>query len=203
MVHSLAVKVQASSIPKVSPHAFALLAFEPITSTNQNSSATIALKAIAEMQVSADSKETCNAFRKLAHEHQCLNRTQPIFQLIDVSVTNFQLILIVESFQLKQELVDFSLLNAFSIAKFDSSFKDFQCQSSISINAKANSAKLIDMPMSLQNAMIHLNSGSSQFIVKYIFSLGSEGAHSACRFIVELDATIRSCIISLTTLIFC
>jgi hypothetical protein len=56
MVYSLAVKVQASSTPKVSPHAFALLAFEPVPSTNQNSSATIALKAIEEMQVSADSK---------------------------------------------------------------------------------------------------------------------------------------------------
>jgi hypothetical protein len=50
MDHSLAVKVQASSTPTVSCHAFALLAFEPVTSTNQNSSATIALKAIVEMQ---------------------------------------------------------------------------------------------------------------------------------------------------------
>ena len=103
MVHSLAVKVQASSTPKVSRHAFALLAFEPVTSTNQNSSATIALKAIAEMQVLADSEETCNAFRTLAHKHQRLNRTQPIFQSIGVSITNFQLILIVDPFQLKQE----------------------------------------------------------------------------------------------------
>ncbi len=106
MVQSLVVKVQVSSTPTVSRHAFALLAFEPITSTNQNSSAIIASKAIAEMQVSANPKETCNAFGTFAHEHQCLNRTQPIFWLIDVSVTNFQLILIVDSFQLKQ---DFSL----------------------------------------------------------------------------------------------
>jgi hypothetical protein len=84
MVHSLAVKVQASSTPKVSHHAFALLAFEPVTSTNQNRSATIALKAIVEMQVLADSKETFNAFGTLAHEHQHLNRTQPIFQSSDV-----------------------------------------------------------------------------------------------------------------------
>ncbi len=62
VVHSLAVKVQASSTLKVSCHAFALLAFEPVNSTNQNNSATIALKAIAEMQVSADSKEISNAF---------------------------------------------------------------------------------------------------------------------------------------------
>jgi hypothetical protein len=34
MVHSLAVKVQASSTPKVSRNGIALLAFEPITSTN-------------------------------------------------------------------------------------------------------------------------------------------------------------------------
>jgi hypothetical protein len=49
MVHSLVVKVQESSTPKVSCHAFALLAFEPITSTNQNSSAMIASKTIAEI----------------------------------------------------------------------------------------------------------------------------------------------------------
>jgi hypothetical protein len=35
MVHSLAVKVQASSTPKNSCYTFALLAFEPVTSTNQ------------------------------------------------------------------------------------------------------------------------------------------------------------------------
>ncbi len=75
--------------------------------------ATIALKAIVEMQVSADSNKTCNAFGTLAHEHQCLNITQPIFQSIDVSVTNIQLILIVDSFQSKQELVEFSSLKPF------------------------------------------------------------------------------------------
>jgi hypothetical protein len=53
------------------------------------------LKAIAEMQASADSNKTCNRF----------NITQPIFQSIDAFVTNFQLILIVDSFQLKQEFV--------------------------------------------------------------------------------------------------
>jgi hypothetical protein len=39
--------------------------------------------------------------------------------------------------------------------------------------------------------MIHLNNGSFQFVVKYIFSSDSEGAHTACRFIVELDATAK------------
>jgi hypothetical protein len=39
--------------------------------------------------------------------------------------------------------------------------------------------------------MIHLNNGSSQFVVKYIFLSGSEGAHTACRFIVELDAAAK------------
>jgi hypothetical protein len=39
--------------------------------------------------------------------------------------------------------------------------------------------------------MIHLNNSSSQFVVKYIFSSGSEGAHTACRFIVELDAAAK------------
>jgi hypothetical protein len=70
---------------------------------------------------------------------------------------------------LQQDLVNRSLPNAFSIAKLNS----------ISIKAKANSAKLIDTPTSQQSAMIHLNSSSSQFVVKYIFSLGSEGAHTA------------------------
>ena len=125
-VQSLAVKVQASSTPKVSRHAVALSAFEPVTSTNQNSFATIALKAIAEMQASADSNKTCNAFGTLAHEHQRLNITQPIFQSIDVSVTNFQLILIVVVSQLKQELVNFSSLNAFSIANLDSVSEEVQ-----------------------------------------------------------------------------
>jgi hypothetical protein len=136
----------------------------------------IALKVIAETQVSADSKETSNAFGTLAHEHQYLDRTQPIFQSIDASLTNFQSILIVDSFQLKQKLVNFSLSNDFYIAKLDSSFGDFQCQSSISVNAKANSAKLIDMPTPQQSTMIYLNNNSSQFFVKYIFLLGSEGA---------------------------
>ena len=75
--------------------------------------ATIALKAIVEMQVSADSNKTCNAFGTLAHEHQRLNITQPIFQSVDVSITNIQLILIVDLFQSKQELVEFSSLKPF------------------------------------------------------------------------------------------
>jgi hypothetical protein len=247
LVHSLAVKVQASSPPKVSHHTFALLAFEPVTSTHQNSFATIALKAIAEMQASADSNKTCNAFGTLVHAHQCLNTTQPIFQLIDVSVTNFQLILIDDLFQLQQELVDFSSSNAFSIANFglvsegaqrrfvsstiysksfelidvsvpnknkmcgasqltanehkclnksntsvfqlkqelvdfspsnsfsiatklDSSLNYFQCQSFISVNAKANSAKLNEMPTSQRSTLLYFNGGSSRLIVKYIYS---------------------------------
>jgi hypothetical protein len=102
-----------------------------------------------------------------------------------VSVTNFQLILIVDLFQLKQELVYFLSSTAFSIANLDSSFEEIQCQSSISINAKANSAKLIHTPTSQQSAMINLNNGSSQFIVKYIILLGSEGAHTACSLLLN------------------
>ncbi len=83
---------------------------------------------------------------------------------------------------MQQDLVDLSLSNTFSIAKLNS----------FSIKSKANSAKLIDMPMSHQSVMIHLNNGSSQFVVKYIFLLGSEGAHTACRFIVKLDAAAKS-----------
>jgi hypothetical protein len=78
--------------------------------------------------------EMCGASQLAANEHKCLNKS-------NMSV-----------FQLKQELVDFSSLNAFSIAaKLDLSLKDFQCQSSISINAKANSAKLNETPMSQQS----------------------------------------------------
>jgi hypothetical protein len=157
LVHSLAVKVQASSPPKVSRHAFALLAFEPVTSTNQNSFATIALKAIAEMQASADSNKTCNAFGTLAHEHQRLNITQPIFQSINVSVTNFQLILIVDLFQLKQELVDFSSLNAFSIANLDSVSEGVQrvslIQRFVSSTIYSKSFKLIDVSVPNKNEM--------------------------------------------------
>jgi hypothetical protein len=47
------------------------------------------------------------------------------------------------------------------------------------------------MPTSQQSVTIHLNNGSSQFVVKYIFSLGPEGAHTACRFIVKLDAAAK------------
>jgi hypothetical protein len=78
---------------------------------------------------------------------------------------------------LQQDLVNFSLLNAFSIAgKLDSSLEDYQCQSSISVNVKANSTMLIHTPTSQQRAMIHFDDGSSQFIVKYIYLLDSEGA---------------------------
>jgi hypothetical protein len=53
-VQSLAVKVQESSTPKVSCHAFALFAFEPVTSTKQISLPNTELNATAEMQPSAD-----------------------------------------------------------------------------------------------------------------------------------------------------
>jgi hypothetical protein len=87
--------------------------------------------------------------------------------------------------QLQQDLVNLSSTNTFSIAKLDS----------ISIKAKANSAKLIDTPTSHQSNMIHFNNGSSQFVVTYIFLLGSEGAHTACRFIVKLDATAKGVLV--------
>ena len=71
--------------------------------------------------------------------------------------------------QLHQDLLDLSLSNTFSISMLDS----------ISIKAKSNSAMLIDLPMSQQKAMIHFYNGSSQFIVRYIYSSDSEGAHTA------------------------
>jgi hypothetical protein len=68
------VKVQVSSTPTVSRHAFALFAFEPVTSTTQISSPNTALNATAEMQPSADISENLG--------------TQLIFQLIDAYISN-------------------------------------------------------------------------------------------------------------------
>jgi hypothetical protein len=73
-VQSLAVKVQVSSTPTVSCHAFTLLAFEPVSSTKQISFPNTALNAIAEMHPSADISQNLG--------------TQLIFQLIDASFSN-------------------------------------------------------------------------------------------------------------------
>jgi hypothetical protein len=186
-VQSLVVKVQVSSTPKVSRHVFTLLPFEPVTSTTQISLAKTALKATAEMQPSADSNNINNASSfnnkpsstfqlvvafvdwiskavsnkpfKTLRLKRIKSKMQPTFKLIFGFKQQYQS-------QLQQDLVNFSLSNAFSIAKLDS----------ISIKAKANSAKLIDTRMSHQSVMIHFNNSSSQFIVKYIFLSGSEGA---------------------------
>jgi hypothetical protein len=73
-VQSLAVKVQVSSTPTVSHHAFPLFASEPVTSTKQISLPKTALNATAEMQPSADISQNLG--------------TQLIFQLIDASISN-------------------------------------------------------------------------------------------------------------------
>jgi hypothetical protein len=94
----------------------------------------------------------------------CLNK---------LNVFPFKLLIVgfIQQYQsrLQQDLVDLSLLNAFLIAKLDS----------INIKAKANSAMLIDIPTSQQSAMIHFNNGSSQFNIKYIYLLDSEGVRAA------------------------
>jgi hypothetical protein len=64
--------------------------------------------------------EPVNLMRGLCHGKKteqagCIASAQPIFQSIDKPATNFQLILIVDSFQSKQELVDFLSSNAFSV----------------------------------------------------------------------------------------
>jgi hypothetical protein len=51
---SVNVQVQVPSTPTISRHAFALFAFEPVTSTKQISLPKSALNATAEMQLSAD-----------------------------------------------------------------------------------------------------------------------------------------------------
>jgi len=76
-VQSLAVKVQVSSTPTVSRHAFTLFAFEPVTSTNQISSAKTASKASAEMQLSADSNKNTSSFD---------DKPSSTFQLVVASV---------------------------------------------------------------------------------------------------------------------
>jgi hypothetical protein len=73
-IQSLAVKVQVSSTPKVSHHAFTLFAFEPITSTKEICSPKKALNSTAEMQPSAEISQHL--------------RTQLILQLIDASIPN-------------------------------------------------------------------------------------------------------------------
>jgi hypothetical protein len=80
-VQSLAAKVQVSSTLTVSHHAFALLAFEPVTSKKQISSAKTALKVTAEMQLSADSNKINNA-------SSFNNKSSSAFKLVVASITN-------------------------------------------------------------------------------------------------------------------
>ena len=101
---------------------------------------------------------------------------------------------------MQQDLVDPSLLNAFSIVKHDS----------ISIKAKSNSAILIDLPTSQRKAMIHFYDSSSQNEsscasqlaaraksqsevqrhVKFIVELVSEGARNAPTIFQTFSSTV-------------
>jgi hypothetical protein len=65
------------NLPKVSRHAFTYFAFEPVTSTNQISSAKTASKASAEMQPLADSNKNASSFD---------NKPSSTFQLVVASV---------------------------------------------------------------------------------------------------------------------
>jgi hypothetical protein len=98
------VKVPVSSTKKVSCHAFASLASEPVTSKNSSvktalkaivevqasadsntysSLARAALKAIARMQASADSNMKCNALLMAANENEHMQiENASIFRLI-------------------------------------------------------------------------------------------------------------------------
>jgi hypothetical protein len=73
-VQSLAVKVQVSSTPTVSCHAFTLFAFEPVTSTNQINSAKTASKASAKMQVPANSNKMPSIFQLIVESKQTYRR---------------------------------------------------------------------------------------------------------------------------------
>jgi hypothetical protein len=173
MVHSLVVKVQESSTPKDSCHAFALLAFGPVTSTTKICSAKTALKATAEMQLSADSNDINKA-------SSFNNKPSSTFQLVVASVAWISKAVLNKPFktfrlerikskmqstfklifgfkqqyqsQLQQDLVDLSLLNTFSIAKLDY-FK---------IKAKANSAKLI-VASHYSKTFLHFSKGFAIF----------------------------------------
>ncbi len=79
LVQSLAVKVKVSSTPSVSRHAFALFAFETVTSTKQISSAKTAFKASAEMQPAADSN-------KINYASSFDDKPSSTFQLVVASV---------------------------------------------------------------------------------------------------------------------
>jgi hypothetical protein len=148
-VQSLAIKVQVSSTPTVSHHAFTLFAFEPVTSTNQISSAKTASKASVEMQLSADSNKNASYFNdKPSSTFQLVvasvdwtskaisnlgynksHETSCVFQLVarakrHKKLNEFAFRLIVEFMQqyqsqLQQDLVDLSLSNALSNAKLD------------------------------------------------------------------------------------
>jgi hypothetical protein len=173
IVHSLAVKVQESSTPKVSRRAFALLAFETVTSTTKISSAKTALKATAEMQLSADSnninntssfkdrpsstfqlvvasvewisKAVSNKPFKTSRLERIKSKMQPIFKLIFGFKQQYQS-------QLQQDLVDLSLSNTFSIAKLDY----------FSIKTKSNSAKLI-VASHYSKTFLHFSKGFTIF----------------------------------------
>ncbi len=137
--HSLAVIVQASSTLKVSRYAFALLAFEPVTSAKQISLPKTALNATAEMQLSADisqnlgtelifqlidvsisnKDEMCSASQLVANEHKGLfnDETVSTFRLIVRFKQQYQS-------QMQRDLVDFSSSKAISNAKLAKN--DFQ-----------------------------------------------------------------------------
>ncbi len=112
MVQSLAVKVQVSSTPTVSCHAFTSLAFEPVTSTTKVLCHAFTL--LAFEPVTSTTKVSCHAFALLAFELVTSTKnissaksalkalaemqlsgdisqnlgSQLIFQLIDASISN-------------------------------------------------------------------------------------------------------------------
>jgi hypothetical protein len=167
-VQSLVVKVHVSSTPKVSCHAFALFAFEPITSSKQISLPNTALNATAEMQLPADISQDPGPLAEqpiAATNSAQYNFPEDLGLRAASKNPNKMSWLIVRYFitvrkiqqyqnQLQHVLVNLSLLKAFFIAKLNS----------ISIKAKANSPMLIDTPMFQQGAMIHFNNGWITFL---------------------------------------
>jgi hypothetical protein len=142
-VQSLAVKVQASSTTTVSCHAFTLFAFESISSTKQISSPNTALKATAEMHLSADNsqdpgplveqpiaatdssqynlpKVSCNTFASLVCEPVTStnqinqDKSSAMFKLVVASVSNNNALSFNDKSSSTFKLVVASITNEFS-----------------------------------------------------------------------------------------
>jgi hypothetical protein len=190
-VQSLVVKVQVSSTPTVSRHAFALLAFEPVTSTNQinqdKSSATFKLVAAS---VSNNNALSFN------------DKSSSTFMLVVASITNEFLKgqtidspakqrpvpnddpAIESSLQLQVPMIIASIRQLIVALTFDRSIEALPIFQLIDVSVpdKNDSCSVFQMVAHEHNTFIEstsFNDGFFQLIVKLILILISEGAQLA------------------------